>query len=157
MWWLLGCCLINVSSLFLKWQIQKTKLTTLLQTFPVWKIWTLLPVCIIITTVTASWLHCHLNYSFLNYLWASPLRTVREPTHCPIIQSEGDAKLFFQPEACTRNSGEQRLLLQIQQPSYRQARKKPRHTHIDLGASNSLSIYETSDLSLFWVFLLFLL
>lgn len=118
---------IYVSSLFLKWQIQKIKQRTLLQTFPVWKILTLLQVCTIITTVTASWLHCNLNYSFLNYLWASPLRNVREPTHCPIIQSDGDAKLFFQPEACSWNSGEQRLLLQIQ-PSYRQARKTPHHT-----------------------------
>lgn len=52
-----------------------------------------------------------------------PVCGVREPTHCLIIQSNGAGKLCFQPEPRTRDSGEQRLLLQTQKSSYRQARK----------------------------------
>lgn len=53
-----------------------------------------------------------------------PVCGVREPTHRLIIQSDGAGKLCLQPEPRTRDSGEQRLLLQTPEPSYRQARKK---------------------------------
>lgn len=52
-----------------------------------------------------------------------PVCGVRKPTHCLIIQSDGAGKLCFQPEPRTRDSGEQRLLLQTKEPSYRQVRK----------------------------------
>lgn len=52
-----------------------------------------------------------------------PVCGVREPTHRLIIQSDGAGKLRLQPEPRTRDRGEQRLLLQTPEPSYRQARK----------------------------------
>lgn len=52
------------------------------------------------------------------------LSGVREPTHCLIIQSDGAGKLCLQPEPRTWDSGEQRVLLQTQELSLRQARKK---------------------------------
>lgn len=73
-----------------------------------------------------------------------PVCGVREPTHRLIIQPDGAGKLCFQPEPRAWDSGEPRLLLQTQEPSYRQARKTLRHHWwSDLGYSHSPRLIES--------------
>lgn len=121
-----------MSRLLLKCQIrERGPLMIPLLTFPVWKNLTL-------QQVRGSYYssYCFQAHSGAISNWnittvavliicgcVCPVCGVREPTHCLIIQSNGAGKLCFQPESCTWDSGEQRLLLQTPKSFYRQARK----------------------------------